>query len=817
MNDLLKKSFLNRYEEKSAMKRTAALLLIALSFCVLTYPSSSLPEATAKAILVRPQKALQTEEDIDSIITFCEKYRITHIFLMVKQDAGPESGLVYYTSSRIPRIFDFDVLSRMLEKAHRRNIKVYAWLPLLYDRHASDSGLGIGDGWICPQQSISYYTAMVNEVKVYGVDGILFDYLRFSDDFAASDQMKTDFGKRFGYNMEFVELSLEKERATQLWSQWISYRNEMLSTLLKAIVPQTIPAGVTATPGDLENGDSEPGIFSLVDFVAAQPEENPALLINQVTLSTEAAAYVIIPNDYVSEVRQLVSESTYADLFIFDSDTWSDAAFQRIKEAEAALDSIRMTELAFIDFLNNQYDMRNWSAYEVNAVVLPAGHVFWTYFKFLPYKEKWSAYTQKYNRDYVEEMISQSQEAGLYAILELDIQSEEYVTKYKDAASINYRWGVVRNRVCLTELGSEPYKTEFLEMAQYLAENYTAEALLITNISYLEDCFCTDCLESYIAFMAEKGIAVEDWPRTNGEIDIYNRTIGEWKTVQITRFLRELKESLRDSNKELWVEVPISENLEYLSSEYGLHLPEVEPVVDRIVLTHIDIANPPRIENVVNSLPQVGKYLLNFPVETGIPPTRTYLLDSLKTAYENGIDNVGVYPQSTMTDSLWSAFYIAYAYKLALADEDLMDIYLTGDYGRVISTSAILEEEKKEEEKQARESARQNIKEAERTYLRVLSTLEEAKQVDLNVAAFEVDIQQNLSLLSDAEQLFVEGNYQSAEEKGKTAIIEFSTLDGKINNLVRAERLKRITSGVLILVVFLLIMMSVRFKMRKKK
>jgi hypothetical protein len=734
---------------------------------------------------------------------------------MIKQDTGPESGLVYYNSTKVSRISSFDVLSYTLERAYRKNIAVYAWFPLLYDKRASEMGLGIGDYWVCPVQSIPYYTSLMEELNPYDIDGILYDYLRFPDDFAASEQLKKDFGQTYGYNMNTVELSIEKERSTTLWGQWISYRHDVLSQALGAVSPEHHPVGVTVIPEDIEKSGYSP--FTQVDFVAAHVEDDPTMIINTLTLSTKAAAYTILPNNYVSQVRQLMSESTYADLLIFDSNVWDESAFKRIITAENQFNDVRMTIMPFIDFYNNEYDMNRWKSYEINTAVLPAGHVFSTYFKYLPYKEKWSAYTEKFDRDYVKEMIEEAKETGLYVVLELNIQSEEYVTRYKDTASITSQWGAIPNRVCLTKLNSEHYKTEFFEMAKYLAENYEAEALLVTNMGYLEDCFCSDCLDHYVDFMAEKGVTVEDWPRTDGEIDIYNETVREWKTAILSQILQELREYLRDSNKELWIEVPVSTNLEYASSEYGLHLTEIEAFTDRIVLANVDMKNPPRIEKIVKSLPDSSKYILSFPVDSESVPARAYLLDSLKIAYDNTITSTGVYPHSAMTDSLWGAFYIAYAYRLALTDEGLAEIYTMDDYGSVIDSYFLLKEEKEEEEKLNREKARQNIYEAEKSYEIMLESLEEARNVDLSTAAFEGDIQQNLTLLSDAKISFIEGNYQSAEEKGKTVIIEFSTLDSRVKKMVREERIERVTSGISIMVVFLLIMMYVRFKMRKRK
>jgi hypothetical protein len=797
------------------MKPTA-LLLIILVFSLLPHPSTP-QESVSEGILVHPQERIETEADIDNLINLCETYEITHIFLMVKQDTGPESGLLYYNSAYTPPASDFDILHSTLEKAHQKNIKVYAWLPLLYDRWASEQGLGLraGEYWISPLKAVSYFSTMVNEIQSYKVDGILFDYLWFPDDFAASEQLKSNFGEKFGYNVRTIDLSLEKERNTPLWHDWISYRNEVLADFLKDIMPEDIPVGVMVIPEDILDSESEYVPPTLASFVTVQVDGDPTPLINKLTLLTKADVYVTISNDYVSDVRQQIFESTFADMLIFSSETWDESAFKRIKKAEVPFTDIRMTRLPFIDYYNNNYDMRNWKIYEINTVVIPSGHLFSTYFKFTPYKEKWSLYTEKFDRDYVEEMTQEARETGLYAVLQLDIQSEEYVVKYPEAASITFKWEANRKRVCLTEISGEVYKKELFEMAKFLADNYEAEALLITNISYLEDCFCIDCLESYIDFMAEKGVSVEDWPRTNGEIDIYNQTVGEWKTHVITQFLGDLREHLRNSNKELWVDVPVSANLEYSSSEYGLYLPRVEEIVDRIVLTSSDITNPPRTGRIARSL--TPRYILSFYIDPGNMPARAYVLDSLKIAYENQIDSVGINPHSAMTDSLWGAFYIAYAYRLALTSETLMDIYNQSNYEGVISTYFLMAKERKEEERQNRENARQSIQEAEKSYSNVLNSLEEAKQIDLDITSFEVTIEKNLTSLSDAKNLFVQGTYLQAERKGETVAIEFSTLAVHIEKMVGQERINRVTSGILIVVVFLLIMMYVRFTMRKRK
>jgi hypothetical protein len=791
-------------------------IMMVLAMVSYSYPVSALLVTPPRSILVRPETTIQTVEDVDRLVSLCEKYRISNIFLMVKQDTGPDSGLVYYNSMRISNISQFDVLFHVIDKAHSRNIKVYAWLPLLYDRRASQVGLGTGGNWISPLKAASYYASIVNEIETYYVDGILFDYVQFPDEFTASDELKTSFSEQYGYTLTGVDLALEKERDSQLWDQWMTHRAEVLSTFVTTILPTGIPAGILASSETINTLDSHSPLFSFMSFMAARAEENPASLINRLTLFTGAEAFVILPNEYVRNVRQLLSESVYADTIIFESNTWHESDFKRIKKAEIPFDDVRMTRLPFIDFFNGAYNMEKWRSYEINAVILPAGRVFWTYFKYEPYLDKWSLYTEKYDRDFVGEMITEAQKNGLYAILELDLQSEEYVNRYKDAASITYQWGSVRDRVCLSELNNEPFKTEFLEMARYLADNYEAEAILISNMAYYEDCFCDVCLQSYISFMTEQGDIVEDWPRINGEINILDESVAEWKTVQITAFLEDIREYLRESNKELWIEVPVSSDLEHASSEYGLTLPDVTPLVDRILFTDITIENPPRVGIIANAMDEETS-IFYFYINSSPSPAREYILDSLKLCYNNDIESVGLYPHGAVTDNLWGAFYIAYTYKLAITSEQLMELYANGAYEEVISTYFVLLEENREEERQIRDKARLNITEAKHVHERVLQSLEEARQIDVDVSTFEIEIQETLDLIDEAESLFISGEYDVAEKRGTTAIVEFSTLNLKLDRLVREERISRVTSGVLIIVAFMLIMMYIGLRLRRKR
>ena len=109
------------------------------------------------SIEVLPSFSIATQEDIPRLVELASKNNVNTIYLHVKRSTGtnPSPGVVFYNSRIAPTFYNFDVLSVMVEEAHKKNIKVYALVPVFYDVIAANKGFAsVGpqsDGWVCPQ------------------------------------------------------------------------------------------------------------------------------------------------------------------------------------------------------------------------------------------------------------------------------------------------------------------------------------------------------------------------------------------------------------------------------------------------------------------------------------------------------------------------------------------------------------------------------------------------------------------------------------------------------------------------------------------
>src|SRR5262249_15864506 len=127
--------------------------------------------------------------------------------LAAKQDEDDEipSGLVFYASRiapRAPGFETFDALRDTIAEAHRRGLRVRAWMPQFHDQMAAQAHSvwqmqGLKDGSVVPfsgggrkevfvnplnAEARNYQRSLIEEVaRDYDVDGIVIDWVRFDD------------------------------------------------------------------------------------------------------------------------------------------------------------------------------------------------------------------------------------------------------------------------------------------------------------------------------------------------------------------------------------------------------------------------------------------------------------------------------------------------------------------------------------------------------------------------------------------------------------------------------------------------------------
>ena len=164
---------------------------------------SSTPRQTQ--ITVRTATNFKTESDVKKFVQLASKYKISVIYLNVKQDEDDEvpSGYVYYKSKVAPiakGYRNFDILKSMIKEAHKKSIKVYAWVPQFHDRAAlkkypnAQMKTLVGKKTVAYNQNGEYFVNPLNKKiqkyeisilkeisKKYDVDGIILDWLRFDD------------------------------------------------------------------------------------------------------------------------------------------------------------------------------------------------------------------------------------------------------------------------------------------------------------------------------------------------------------------------------------------------------------------------------------------------------------------------------------------------------------------------------------------------------------------------------------------------------------------------------------------------------------
>ena len=191
------------------MTRRRTWALPALAVASLASPgSAAATRAFDTEIVVRTPRNLHSLADVERLVELAAGIRVTVINVSVKQDEDDEmrSGLVFYASEIAPRAAGYgscDALEAILRAAHRRGIKVRAWVPQFHDRTAAarDPGQQMwsydgkrlapftgGDRqteyFVNPLSGAAqaYQHSLLREIaKNYEVDGIVIDWVRFDD------------------------------------------------------------------------------------------------------------------------------------------------------------------------------------------------------------------------------------------------------------------------------------------------------------------------------------------------------------------------------------------------------------------------------------------------------------------------------------------------------------------------------------------------------------------------------------------------------------------------------------------------------------
>jgi uncharacterized lipoprotein YddW (UPF0748 family) len=158
-------------------------------------------------LVVRTVNNFKDRDDVAVFFERARKARVTVVHVAAKQDEDDErpSGQVFYASAIAPIAAGyekFDALAAAIAEAHKRGIKVYAWLPQFHDQAAlhahpewqmmasehgrsrAYAGKDAVEYFVNPidPEVQAYELSLIKEVaRNYQVDGISLDWLRFDD------------------------------------------------------------------------------------------------------------------------------------------------------------------------------------------------------------------------------------------------------------------------------------------------------------------------------------------------------------------------------------------------------------------------------------------------------------------------------------------------------------------------------------------------------------------------------------------------------------------------------------------------------------
>ena len=234
----------------------AGVFVVALAWCAaLGIARAEAPQvAQAKAppapygteIIVRTARNLRNHADVATLLDRAALNGVGVINLAAKQDEDDEmpSGMVFYESAIAPRAPGwerFDALRAVIDGAHRRGIKVRAWVPQFHDQVA-----GLKDPTWQMQVAVSartkpyfggdkseyfvnplsaavqdYQRSIVVEIaRTYDVDGIVLDWLRFDDyNMDMGPDTRTRYKAAFGYDPIDIDVGTDNAKRRE-WNAW---------------------------------------------------------------------------------------------------------------------------------------------------------------------------------------------------------------------------------------------------------------------------------------------------------------------------------------------------------------------------------------------------------------------------------------------------------------------------------------------------------------------------------------------------------------------------------------------------------------------
>lgn len=332
-------------------------------------------------IIIRTPENFRNNSEVVSFMNNAAANNISVISLLVKEDEDDSipSGYVFYNSAIAPKAkgySSFDALAAVITEAHKKGIKVKAWVPQFHDKAAIDRNSGwqmmsaVGGKTVPYTGSNSEYfvSPLIPDVQAYersiikeitsnyNVDGIILDWIRFDDyNMDVSTYSRSAFQTAFGYDPLSIDFTSDNDKRRQ-WQDW---RTTKLADYFAAVrndvrgIKPGVELGVYVLPLEFTEVAQDASKFAdSIDSIS------PMAYYDDWEF-TQSWVY----NNCIADVKAEVGAKTVIPTFDID---WTDAAYHdiysniRSKYPETELLSFFVYGKWTVDMLQKLDSMRSW-------------------------------------------------------------------------------------------------------------------------------------------------------------------------------------------------------------------------------------------------------------------------------------------------------------------------------------------------------------------------------------------------------------------------------------------------------------------------
>ena len=804
---------------------------------------------TGYFIEVLPSFSIATQDDIPKLVDLASKNNVNTIYMHVKRSTGtnPSPGVVFYNSRIAPTFYNFDALSIMVEEAHKKNIKIYAVVPVFYDVIAANKGFASegpqSDGWVCPQTGFNYEKSIIDEItNGYNVDGIVLEYFGYPNNLncQCADCIK-EFARMYGVSAERLNLETEKMNNSELWVKWNTYRADELTKRLD-ILSQDIrnnkkmKLGIIIPPTTyrdyFENTDfgiDARKIGDYIDFLIFRRQGLPLEYVpdatNGYSLQYEGDIYVTVENKDIGLLNLVYSGSDYTSgIIYFQREPWTEQSFARITKSRAEPTGIWAVRVDSREYLNLDLDsyIPIWKDNSINTVVISAGRPYAINFRWPGHEKEYSSLVQLSTGDPLERMVNKLKNEGFKVVVSFSLNSPEYVQANPGSAALDYVFSRSSSKVSMIEISQGSYGKYYIDNIEYIIKNYDIDAILVTNGDFYEYSFDSKSEAEYLKYMNSRGIVVYEWPKKDLIINIDDSTIINWQNFEMEKFYSALKNRVVDYEVELWVSAKTDDkDPNNFSRKYGQDLNMLNNYATRVVVTAPlteDISG--KNKNFADNLREDGiSYVLEVPLIKGVstPVTKQELELLMENSIDGGTKYTLLSSNYLMDEDIWDSVFKLSLYKeiSGIDDAQLMNLYNQGRYELLKGRVQEIKQIKDEEITNLRNQSKIKIKNLDNLVNNIDSKLTATKNLGFETSQIAEKLDFGKREYIIAKNSFIEGRYKEALESSDNAEIVLNQVNYALQGEIDKIYSSRMFIGFTVIIIFVIFLFLIYYSNRK--